>query len=76
MDSYLKMMKNFADLYRRYEQQMSDMETDAADFAAFIESLDEPHFQRMMAGIPTQFDEIDDTLYCQIFSIDNLKKLT
>ena len=76
MDSYLKMMKNFADLYRKYEQQMSGMETDAADFAAFIESLDEPHFQRMMSGIPTQFDEIDDALYGQIFSIENLKKLT
>ncbi len=36
MDSYLKMMKHMADLYRQYETQMTDIAADTVDFAAFI----------------------------------------
>ena len=38
MNSYLKMMKHMADLYRQYERHMVDIESDSADFAAFIEA--------------------------------------
>ncbi|MGB5616438.1 MAG: hypothetical protein WBM78_06340 [Desulfobacterales bacterium] len=76
MDSYLKMMKNIADLYRKYEQQMVKIAPDAPGFATFIENLNEAQFQRMMAGIPTMFGALDDTLFRHTFSIDNLKKLT
>lgn len=76
MDSYLKMMKNMADLYRQYEHQMIGITPDASDFAAFIENLNEPQFHRMMAGIPTMFGTIDDSLFRHTFTLENLKKLT
>jgi hypothetical protein len=76
MDSYLKMMKNIADLYRKYEQQMVRIAPDAADFAAFIENLNESQFHRMMAGIPTMFGAIDDSLFRHTFALENLKRLT
>ncbi len=76
MDSYLKMMKNIADLYRKYEQQMVRIAPDVSDFAAFIENLNELQFHRMMAGIPTMFDAIDDSLFRHTFALENLKKLT
>ena len=76
MDSYLKMMKNIADLYRKYEQQMVRIAPDASDFAAFIKNLNESQFHRMMAGIPTMFGAIDDSLFRHTFALENLKKLT
>jgi len=76
MDSYLKMMKNIADLYRKYEQQMVRIAPDTANFAAFIENLDESQFHRMMAGIPTLFGAINDSLFGQTFALENLKRLT
>ena len=76
MDSYLKMMKNMADLYRQYEHQMIGITPDASDFSAFIENLDEPQFHRMMAGIPTMFGTIDDSLFRHTFTLEALKKLT
>ncbi|RLC06335.1 MAG: hypothetical protein DRH90_03625 [Deltaproteobacteria bacterium] len=76
MDSYLKMMKNIADLYRKYEQRMIRITPDTSDFAAFIENLKESQFHRMMAGIPAMFSTEDDSLFRQTFSLENLKKLT
>ena len=76
MDSYLKMMKNIADLYRKYGQQMVNIASDASDFATFIEDLNESQFHRMMAGIPTMFGTIDDSLFRHTFAIEKLKKLT
>jgi len=76
MDSYLKMIKNMVDLYRKYEQQMVRNAPDAPEFAAFIENLNESQFLRMMAGIPTMFGPIDDALFRNTFAIENLKKLT
>ena len=76
MDSYLKMMKNMADLYRKYEHQMIGITPDASDFAAFLENLNEPQFHRMMAGIPTLFGTIEDSLFRHTFALENLKRLT
>ena len=76
MDSYLKMMKNIAGLYRKYEAQMVKITPDAPDFASFIENLNESQFHRMMAGIPTMFGALDDSLFRHTFAIENLKKLT
>ena len=76
MDSYLKMMKNMADLYRKYQHQMIEITPDASDYAAFIENLKEPQFHRMMAGIPTLFGTIEDSLFRHTFALENLKKLT
>jgi len=76
MDSYLKMMQNMVDLYRKYEQQMLRSAPDASEFAAFIENLNESQFHRMMAGIPTMFGPIDDSLFRHTFAIENLRKLT
>ena len=76
MDSYLRMMKNIADLYRKYKQQMDNIASDASDFATFIEDLNESQFHRMMAGIPTMFGAVDDSFFRHTFAIENLKKLT
>lgn len=76
MDSYLKMMKNMADLYRKYQHQMIEIAPDASDYAAFIENLKESQFHRMMAGIPTLFGTIEDSLFRHTFALENLKKLT
>ena len=76
MDSYLKMMKHMADLYRQYENQMVDVAADTADFAAFIEALDEPRFHRMMAGVPTLFRAAADPLFGYTFGLKDLKRLT
>ena len=76
MDSYLKMMKNMADLYRKYQHQMIEITPDASDYAAFIENLNESQFHRMMAGIPTLFGTIEDSLFRHTFALENLKKLT
>ncbi|MBW2198448.1 MAG: glycosyltransferase [Deltaproteobacteria bacterium] len=76
MDSYLKMMKHMADLYRQYEKQMVDVADDTSDFAAFIEGLDEPRFHRMMAGVPTLFGAAADPLFRYTFGLKDLKRLT
>ena len=76
MDSYLKMMKNMADLYRKYQHQMIEISPDASDYAVFIENLKESQFHRMMAGIPTLFGTIEDSLFRHTFALENLKKLT
>ena len=47
-----------------------------ADFATFIEALDEPRFHRMMAGVPTLFGALDDSLFRYTFALENLKRLT
>ena len=75
MNSYLKMMKHMADLYRQYEKQMVDVEDDSADFAAFIEDLDEPQFHKMMTGIPALLGAVADPLYRSKFSLKELKRL-
>ena len=76
MDSYLKMMKNIGDLYRKYQHQMVSVAPDTEDFAAFIENLDESQFHQMMTGIPTLFDATDDSLFKKTFALKNLKRLT
>ncbi len=76
MDSYLKMMKHMADLYRQYETQMTDIATDTVDFAVFIENLDESRFHQMMAGIPKLFDSVLDPLFGYKFALKDLKRLT
>jgi hypothetical protein len=76
MDSYLKMMKHMADLYRQYENQMVDIADDTADLAAFIENLDEPRFHQMMAGVPTLFGAPADPLFGHTFGLKDLKRLT
>lgn len=76
MNSYLKMMKNIANLYRKYEHQMLRVAPDTEDFAEFIENLDESQFHQMMAGIPTLFGATDDALFEQTFALNNLKRLT
>ena len=63
MDSYLKMMKHMADLYRQYETQMNDIAADTEDFAVFIQNLDESRFHQMMAGIPKLFGSVIDPLF-------------
>ena len=76
MDSYLKMMKHMADLYRQYETQMTDIAADTVDFAAFIKNLDESRFHQMMAGIPKLFGSIIDPLFGHQFALKDLKRLT
>jgi hypothetical protein len=76
MDSYLRMMKNMAVLFRKYEQQTVRNASDAADFAAFIENLNESQFHRMMAKIPSLFGAISDPLYNHSFTLENLIKIT
>ena len=75
MDSYLKMMKHMADLYRQYEGQMSDVSEDTAGFAAFIEDLDESRFHQMMDGVPTLFGAAADPLFGYNFELKDLKRL-
>ncbi len=75
MDSYLKMMKHMADLYRQYETQMTDIAADTVDFAAFIENLDESRFHQMMAGIPKLFGSVRDPLFGYKFALKDLKRL-
>lgn len=75
MDSYLKMMKHMADLYRQYETQMTDIAADTLDFAAFIEDLDESRFHQMMAGIPKLFGSTIDPLFEYKFALKDLKRL-
>ena len=67
MDSYLKMMKHMADLYRQYETQMTDIAADTVNFAAFIEDLDESRFHQMMTGIPKLFGSAIDPLFESTF---------
>ena len=69
MDSYLKMMKHMADLYRQYETQMTDIAADTVDFAAFIKNLDESRFHQMMAGIPKLFGSVIDPLFGHQFAL-------
>jgi hypothetical protein len=76
MDSYLKMMKHMADLYRQYETQMTDIAADTVDFASFIKNLDESRFHQMMAGIPKLFGSIIDPLFGHQFALKDLKRLT
>jgi len=76
MDSYLKMMKHMADLYRQYETQMTDIASDTADFASFIEDLEESRFHQMMAGIPKLFSSAIDPLFEYKFALKDLKRLT
>jgi len=76
MDSYLKMMKHMADLYRQYEIQMTDIANDTADFALFIENMDESRFHQMMAGIPELFSSVTDPLFGYKFALKDLKRLT
>ncbi len=76
MDSYLKMMKHMADLYRQYETQMTDIASDTADFASFIEDLEESRFHQMMAGIPKLFSSAIDPLFGYKFALKDLKRLT
>ncbi|UCD89085.1 MAG: hypothetical protein JSW04_11670 [Desulfobacterales bacterium] len=76
MDSYLKMMKHMADLYRQYAKKMVDCEADTADFAAFIEDLSEPQFHKMMTGIPALFGAVTDPLFLSTFSLKNLQQLS
>ena len=75
MDSYLKMMKQMADLYRQYENQMINIEADAADFSEFIEELDESRFHQMMSGIPKLFSAAVDPLFECTLALKNLKHL-
>ena len=75
MDSYLKMMKHMADLYRQYEKQMMHVEADTAEFAVFIEGLDESRFHQMMTGIPKLFDAAVDPLFESTFALKDLKQL-
>ena len=75
MDSYLKMMKHMADLYRQYETQMTDISVDTAEFASFIEDLDESRFHQMMAGIPKLFSSAIDPLFGYKFALNDLKRL-
>lgn len=75
MDSYLKMMKHMADLYRQYVTQMTDIAADTVDFAAFIEDLDESRFHQMMAGIPKLFGSTIDPLFEYKFVLKDLKRL-
>ena len=75
MDSYLKMMKHMAELYRKYETQMTSVELDSVDFATFIENLDESRFHKMISGIPKLFDNAIDPLYGYKFSLSDLKQL-
>ena len=76
MDSYLKMMQHMADLYRQYETEMTDIAAETADFASFIEDLDEPRFHRMMTGIPKLFSSAIGPLFRQKFKLKDLKRLT
>ena len=76
MNSYLKMMKNMADLYGQYQAQMTDIASDTMDFAAFIENLDESRFHQMMAGIPKLFSRTTDPLFGYKFALKDLKRLT
>ncbi len=76
MDSYLKMMKQMTDLYRQYKTEMIDIAADTADFASFIEDLDESRFHRMMTGIPKLFSSTIDPLYRYKFDLRELKRLT
>jgi hypothetical protein len=76
MDSYLKMMKHMADLYRQYETQMTDIAADTVDFASFIKNLDESRFHQMMAGIPKLFGSSIDPLFGHQFALKDLKRLT
>ena len=76
MDSYLKMMKHMADLYRQYETQMTDIVADTVEFAAFIENLEESRFHQMMAGIPKLFGSVIDPLFGYKFALKDLKRLT
>jgi len=75
MDSYLKMMKHMADLYRQYQTQMTDIAADTVNFAAFIEDLDESRFHQMMTGIPKLFDAAIDPLFESTFALKDLKQL-
>jgi len=75
-DSYLKMMKHMADLYRQYETQMTDISADTTEFASFIEDLNEPGFHQMMAGIPKLFSSAIDPLFGYKFALKDLKRLT
>ena len=75
MDSYLKMMKHMVVLYRQYETQMTGIELDSVDFAAFIENLDESRFHKMISGIPKLFGNVIDPLYGYKFSLRDLKQL-
>ncbi len=76
MDSYLKMMKHMADLYRQYEIQMMASADDAADFAAFIEDIDEARFQQMMVGIPKLFKSVKDPLFRYQLGLKDLIRLS
>ncbi len=76
MNSYLKMMKHMADLYRQYETDMADIAADTADFASFIEDLDETRFHQMMTGIPKLFNSAVDPLFRHNFRLKDLKRLT
>jgi hypothetical protein len=76
MDSYLKMIKHMADLYRQYEDQMINAPSDAADFAEFVEALDEQRFHQMMAGVPALFGAATDPLFAYNFRLKDLKRLT
>jgi len=76
MDSYLKMMKHMADLYRQYETEMTDIAADTADFASFIEDLNESRFHQMMTGIPKLFNSAIDPLFRYKFELKDLKRLT
>jgi len=76
MDSYLKMMKHMADLYRQYETQMDDIAFDTVDFATFIEKLDESQFHQMMAGIPKLIGSVTNPLSGYKFALEDLKRLT
>jgi len=76
MDSYLKMMKHMADLYRQYDTQMTDIATDIVDFAVFIENLDESRFHHMMTGIPKLFGGVIDPFFGYKFALKDLKRLT
>ena len=76
MDSYLKMMKHMADLYRQYETEMTDIAADTPDFASFIEDLNESRFHQMMTGIPKLFNSAIDPLFRYKFELKDLKRLT
>jgi hypothetical protein len=76
MDSYLKMMKHMADLYRQYETQMTDIAADSVDFAVFIKNLEKSQFHQMMAGIPKLFGSVIDPLFGHQFALKDLKRLT
>ena len=76
MDSYLKMMKQMTVLYRQYETEMTDIAADTADFASFIEDLNESRFHQMMTGIPKLFNSASDPLFRYKFELKDLKRLT